>query len=352
MWTAEANDIKLLDSYATQVEKDVNTKGDFLKDYEGNCQANGIIKCPYITSYVVGDKEGVRIANGVIDLPSWRAMLLSVTSVGSKVVEVQVHSCTLTPQHLLDLSKAAIKYGLLKSLRIQFSEVHSPSQHDEASIIAAIRSLLSDSTNLEYISLKSINITNEIAKGIASAFTENFRLVSVNLSQNNLSDEACAALMTNVKLNPNYKAFNLSGNAIVGTGTLFAIVNQYIGSLPSGTEDAVIKANTKLINDKNKGIKDVNKKRKKAGLPEFNEFPALPEFTKPVDGKPWFTNRSVEYVDLSDCGFTTEIFQALITFLGSVPPALVSDSKLKIILSRIPDSNVDYSAFQNLFDIN
>jgi hypothetical protein len=349
MWSADANDSKCLEGYSSLVDKDQTSKGDFLKDYDSNCTSNGIIKCPYITSYSVGDKEAIRVANGIIDLPSWRAMLLSLASIGSKVTELQIHSCTLSSQHLQDLGKAMNKHGLLKSLRIQYSEIFSP-QDDIAAKIAAIRALLSDAANVEYISLKAVDLSDEIVKGIASAFTENFRLTGLNLSGNNLSDETCSTLLTSIRCNPNYKAVNLSNNNTDGTATAFAIINQYIGSVATGSEDGIIKANTKTLTEKNKAIKDLNKKRKKAGQPEFAEYPALPEFAKQIDGKSWFFNRGMECIDLTSSPFSDPVLTDMMKLLDTLPVSLVEESKLKLVFSSGSTSTTELGKYQNLIE--
>lgn len=340
MWTSEVNDPKALEGFAALLDKEQPSKGDFAKDYSSFCEGNNIIRCPYITSYLVdGDanREGVRIANAIVDLPSWRAFLLAITAVGSKVFEVQIHSSSLTPTHLQDLSKALSKHGLAKSLKIQYSQLYSSSD-DPAAVIAALKALFIESTNLEFISLKNNNLTDDLVKGFAPALTENYRLTGLNLSQNNLSDEAAAAVLQAIKFNPNYRVINLSDNVITGINTINTIANQFIGMLSTATEDGAIKANTKALNDRNKAVKDVNKKRKKANLPEFNEFANFPEFTKAYEGKTqYFANRVVEYLDLTGNPLQSNDITSLATAISSLPASILPDVKLKILLNPILD---------------
>eukprot|EP01040_Poterioochromonas_malhamensis_P001350 gene1350-1431_t len=339
MWTTEVNDIKILENFVSLIDKDqAPTKGDFSKDYNSFCEGNGIIRCPYITSYLVdGDnnKEGIRIANGIIDLPSWRAFLLALVTAGSKIFEVQIHSCSLSPAHLQDLGKALSKHGLAKSLKIQYSELFQSSD-DPATVVSSIKSIFSEATNLEYISLKNNQLTDDIIKGFAPALTENYRLTTVNLSQNNLSDDAATAVLQAVKFNPNYRIIILSDNAISGSGVFNAVLTQYIGALNTPNEDAAIKANTKSLNDRNKAVKDLNKKRKKANLLEFNEFPAFPEFTKAYEGKTqYFANRMLEYLDLTGNPLEAAELVNLSNGVSNLPANTLPDVKIKVLLNPI-----------------
>jgi hypothetical protein len=335
MWTADANDVKCLESYPSLIEKDQQTKGSFEKDYVSYCESNSIIKCPYISGYTItgSDNEGVRVSNCLLDLPNWRSMLLSLCTSGSKVMEVSIHACRLSLQHIDDLTKALLKSGLLKSLKIQFTDIFS--QNDgPSSVISTLKALLNDSTNLEYLSLKGTNLSDEIVTGFSPALTENFRLCGLNLSSNFITSDGCTNLLTAIKMNTSLRVLNFSENLITNPVSVTTIINQSFCSAPTGTEDGIIKANMKIIAEKNKAIKEINKKRKKAGLAEFAEIPALPDLMKAVEGKNWFVNRTLECVDLSANNITADDQKQFIPVLGSIPSSLLTESNLKVFLDN------------------
>ena len=334
MWEYDKIDPKLLDSYPTLIEKDNASKGDFEKDFSSFCETNSIVKCPYIRSYPIQDKEGIRIANAVVDLPNWRAMLLAAGSLNSKVIEIAVHQCTLTPVHLVDLAKVLVKMGTIKSVKLQFSKIFNEST-DINEVSAALKALLQDATSLEYLSLKGLDITDDILASILPSLTENYKLVGLNLSSNGITDQAAASIFPAIKYNPNYKAINLSSNSIQGELTLKSIGDIYLGSLSTPNDDAAIKANTKLVADKNKAIKDNNKKRKKAGYADITEVAALPELVRTVDGKQWLSNRVLEFIDLSENSVTRDNLNSWSTSLSSLPPTLVDAANTRIIIGTL-----------------
>jgi hypothetical protein len=64
-------------------------------------------------------------------------------------------------------------------------------------------------------------------------------------------------------------------------------------------DESAMKSSIKMITDRNKVIKESNKKRKKAGLSEIVELASSPESLQKVDGKLVIVNKSLQYVDFS-----------------------------------------------------
>ena len=61
--------------------------------------------------------EVCRISNAAVDVSSWRAILLAISAVNSRVIEVDVHSCVLSPLQITELAKALEKHLSLAQVR-------------------------------------------------------------------------------------------------------------------------------------------------------------------------------------------------------------------------------------------
>ena len=119
MWSYEINGNDLIHPFNTVLEKDVASKGNFSDDLNAFTSQYNVVKCPYIVSNSGNEaSETVRLANAQVDISNWRSVLLASSTVGSKVKEIDVHACSLTPQQLQDPALCLQQIGSIPGLKI------------------------------------------------------------------------------------------------------------------------------------------------------------------------------------------------------------------------------------------
>lgn len=152
--------------------------------------------------------------------------------------------------------------------------------------IITLNKILQDSNQLEYLSLKSNNLTSLILneklfatlpnspKDTTINYSMNSSLIGLNLSGNKLNTYSINRLIQDgLKFNMKLKYFDLSNNYYNGKFLMNNILNLfYYGNNISKDDDNLIKNYNKKLSEKNKVIKDINKKRKKLNLNEINEI--------------------------------------------------------------------------------
>lgn len=300
-WTSRVNPDSLSDGYLSILEKDNASNGSFQDDYLYFCSELNVLACPMINSHILENEQHVcKAANAVIDLCSWRAMLLACSVVNSKVVEVFVSNCTINPAHLIDLAKALEKWGNCSVLRLQNCILDITDENIEA-YKQAFASLFSDITCVRYVSLKGLMLGDEMIKVVARSISSNCRIQYLNLANNMLSDAAVTDLFAALKYSFNLERIILSQNSLSGEFLLLwgALL---VGREVTAEDDATLKAKGKSISEKNKAIKEMNKKRKKANNIEVVEISPLVDPLVKKDGKTIFLNRTLKFVDLSVTG--------------------------------------------------
>ena len=347
-WYFESNSDESSANYLTLLDKDTNSKGSWKEDFEFFCTQFSIIPCPFILSGNIfdSDKEFCRISNGIIDLSSWRAMLLASCTVGSKIIEIVAHYSELSPQHITDLSKALVKNASIQVLKLHY--LQSVINTANLSLFTdAFKLLLSDATNLKYLSLEGSLFGDELIKSFNPSLANNFRLQCINLSENLLSDDTIISLLLAIKLNTNIKFISFRKNNLDGSFLNAVLSPLLLGTLDSKVEDDnLVKANVKTIADKNKQLKDINKKRKKAGYPELPDIEIPSECITKKDGKSVILNRSFKSLDFSLNPIDTKHFTNFYNSIkNSSSDIAVSTSKLDLVCKRL---NISESVLEEI----
>lgn len=346
MWTFEKNGDSLIDNFTSFIETDLNSKGNSNEDFDQLCQKYNVTPCPFIKFSRDNelDKDVCKVINGNIDLSSWRAMLLACCCIGSKIKEIVIHNCQLTSKHLQDLATALKKMGTCNILKLQYlqldniSDTNKMKEFQDAFIL-----LLSDTSCLEYISLKGNNISDEFMKPIILTLAENFKLISLNLSFNCLTDITLTTLLQTLRLTTNIKYISMSSNQLLGD-CLTALTSILLGTdVITSEEEARIKSIPKLIVDKNKNIKEINKKRKKSGLSDIMEIIPCLDCTIKKDGKVVIMNRTILKLDLSfnstmNLDHIQRFVSSLTTFVDNTstiaPAANINDNKMILDITK------------------
>jgi len=340
VWATDVNSPSLLGDFATQLGKDVATSGSFLSDYAAFSTAAGLVPCPFVVS---GGGEGAesvgtcaRVANAVVDLPSWRAMLLACTTINTPVCEIVVHNCTITPQHLLDLAAALDKCGSLQVLQLNYLLLAEEStEAAEASSSPTLNTLLipfltTAAAPVNYLSLKGNRLGDAFCTDAAvyAALVSNITLQALSLCDNCISDAGAAEVLRAMRIAVSLRELSLARNAC--TGECLSSVSALLQGGPAvGDDEALWKNTAKLIGDRKKAVGDLNKKRKKAGFPELSEVAAPTERIAKVEGATIICNRSIASLDFSLCPITREAYalfsdsiKAPTTFPAAAPLAV------------------------------
>lgn len=314
MWSCDANPVGRL-NFSSELSKDAPSNGNWKSFYDEFCSQNSIIPCPYIN--FGHDETSCRVANCIVDLPNFQAMLLGCTSLGANVKEISLYNVTVSPQHLLDLSEALKKLISFPILRLEYLSFESDQR---GAINDALQSILSGGSNIDYVSLKGNLLGDEFLISTATSLKSNCAIKAINLSDNMLSDTSIQELLRVVALHPTLSEIGLAKNCC-SDGLIVHLLSVLCGFPATPDDEAVSKAFAKLIVDKNKAIKDINKKRKKAGQPELAEFASPPERILKINGHNTVLNHSLATIDLSMNTISNEgIIAAATSLKGSGRP--------------------------------
>lgn len=330
MWRHDVNSDNLINPLPTYVEKEVPTRGSFVSDYESLLSNQSVVRCPFVKHSANEEGECVVVKNARLDISNWRALLLACITVGTKVREIHVHGCYLSPQHFADLAIVSAKAARPLALTLQHCELDTREEL-LGPYAEAIASLFQESQGIEYISLRGNRLSDRYLSASIQNITANQRLKAINLSDNQLSDDFARSLLTGLKFSHTLQVLSLAGNSISDSSILKIVVEYQVGAPVSQSDDGTIKALTKSLGDKNKAVKELNKKRKKGGLPDVEEISSIPEFIKTIDGQKLFVNNALRMFDLSEINFNGSALQESITsVLGW---QRMSESGTKIVLS-------------------
>jgi len=177
MWSFDVNDDSCISSFIGEISKDINSKGSFQDDYDVLCKQFNIIPCPYIKESIYINSDGdsintVKLSNTIIDISSWRAKLLSISTIGSKITEIVTHGICISKQHLDDLKSAIEKIGTFSVIKLEYITCKAPEIEEGVEILSptsslheSLQSLLSGTVSIDYISLKGTKLNDVFITG-------------------------------------------------------------------------------------------------------------------------------------------------------------------------------------------
>ena len=331
MWSTTCNDAVIVD-LAKELAKDVPSKGSYLDDYQEYCKLTGAIPLPttYFKAYSSREGEGksnvLRVANCAIDNSNWKCLLLAACTVGSTIDCILTHSLSLNPQHIADLIAIVEKMGQLTSLTLEYmsmndvffsteraEEVPFSYSNETVALQDSLLGLFSNNNfQIQYLSLKGNKLGDSFISKLQTLLASNLAICSLNLCDNFLTNTGVLALFTALRLNPYLKSLSIAKNLIdnafasdEASDLTTALTMLYIGSPASNEDDNHFKNVNKLIGDRNKAIKEVNKKRKKANQVEFSELSVPDNRIFKIDGSSVLVNKCVDSVDLSYTQFVS-----------------------------------------------
>lgn len=301
------------------ISKKTSIDGSWDVVYKGVCDRKGVM----CNDSYIHSSSTLRIQNSVIDLTSWRCMLLAISVSVPNITEISLHNCKLCPDRISDLIHTLVQYETgVKALRLEY--LYFENEDDKVECFKALDPLLGSDAKLEYLSLRGCFLTDDFIIRNATTLQSNISLKILNLASNVMTDAGATALFKALRVNVSLKELSIGRNKLTGVTSLDAILSLLVGSPFTLEDDAVMKAMTRILTEMNKKTKDANKKRRKSGLPEVTDlFITKRDPSQKVNGQNIICNRNLVTLDLSGNSFDSE---ALSDHLESLKTKIASNA--------------------------
>mmetsp|Transcript_3965 Transcript_3965/g.4048 ORF Transcript_3965/g.4048 Transcript_3965/m.4048 type:complete len:391 (-) Transcript_3965:91-1263(-) len=366
-WSSSVNNKVVLKDFAVELTVDYKLSNtSWNSDYEHYCRKLGIVPCPSFNILPLEDgKLSVRLANRIIDLHSWRAMLLASSVNGSMVSEIAIQNVQLTSLHLTDLCLAIEKLGRLEVLKLDHLSVISTSEANVGLTVSGVSAakkrssgannnslsahftvfapLFACNASIDYISLQGNMFSDEFITVILPVLANNLTLQSLNLTENLITDAGATRLFSLLKLHHSLRNISLRKNLCEGS-CIEPLITLITGMIATTEEEHGVKNMIKLISDRNKMSKDSNKKRKKLGQMELEEVHAFSDHRlqkmEKGHGPHVISNRLIGIFDFS---YNPLITSKVIDVMSN-SEKLMSESHLSLV-----PCDVNF-VFQNVFN--
>lgn len=336
-WSSNVNDNVQLKDFTQELSVDYKSLGSWKADYEHFSAKLGISPCPSFSVTPLEDgKCSCKVANRIIDIASWRSFLLACSANGSSVSEIAIHNCQLSALHFTDLCLALEKLGKLDVLKLDYIEVISilpvilstqpvvtsknpqaqPKKRastkidiDEGPIhLTVFGHIFTCNCTINYISLRGNLFTDEFITLMQPVLSNNVTIQSLSLSDNLLTDNGITRLFQILKVHSSIRHISLRKNTCNGT-CLEMLAALITGTPVTPEDDQILKTVVKIVAEKNKSIKEVNKKRKKLGQLDIEEVPGLlmeQRVVKLDKSTTLVLNRNINTIDLSSNPITVD----------------------------------------------
>jgi hypothetical protein len=309
VWTSTSN-TSIFPSFVNELGKN-QTKGSWIEDYHDICQAQHLIPCPFVKveSLNFSDYCSCKVMNCILDTGTWRSILVACSTVGNKILEISLHNVEISSAHLDDLLQLFLhnmksNLELLSCLKFDYLSLSNTNQQ---LFYSSLKSLLSSSNGLKYLSLVGNQITDEIFQELLTPIRNHCTLEGINLNHNLLTDQAMISFLNILPYAIRLNSFSFKSNSLTGH-SLHSLLSLFHGSPYSNEQDAEVKMLNKLIQERNKVIKDLNKKAKKESKDshsavsggELHEIePLTNRIVKQQDTTSLIFNHSLRFIDLS-----------------------------------------------------
>jgi len=359
MWTSDINNENSI-IFSSEIVKDIPSKGNFNDDYNSFCKQFSILPCPYIKESLYINNDGneiniVKISSTIIDLSSWRAMLLAIGTIGSKITEIITYDVCISGQHINDLKLTIEKIGYFPVIKLEYitckvsegediQQIKSSSPNN--SLYESLQLLLNGSASIDYISLKGTKLGDDFIIACKTSIQNNLTLQALNLNDTNITDDGLKELFTYLRVNPNLKQLSLSRNKNLTLSSLETISSFLISNnIVTSEEETIYKDFIKVVGDRNKVIKDKNKARKKANLPDLIELNNPSDRFFSINGEKKAINKLLTTIDFSYNGlYDTKNIQDFVELIESKASDIVTvcgPINLNLIIKNDNSMNID-----------
>lgn len=313
MWSSSCNENSLITDFVAEVNKDnAPVGGGASADYDKFCGLFKVISCPHVKF----DGPSCKLLNCVIDLPNFRAMLLACATTNSEIKEIIIHNTTLSAQHIQDLRVVLEKIGPLQAVKIDYirdvSGVPLPPEY--------FRPLLSAASLVSYLSFKGNQLDDTFILENSKFLSENMTLKALNLSENIITDTGAAELFDILPRTVSLSYLSLKRNKIDGV-SLSNMAVILTGKEISPDDDATLKSIAKSVVDRNKLLKDINKKRK-GKFTELTDLVAPTDRVVKIGSASLLVHRTAASIDLSYNPITAANFQSMMSIFSEKSQAV------------------------------
>ena len=295
MWAAALDLDSALTNFQDELIKDGAVLGSWDRNYLLTCEKFKCVPCPFfvLTSSII------KVSNCIVDLTSWRCMLLALSISTPTITDISVHNCQLRAQHVLDLTATLIQIESgPKNLRLEYLQFGC--EEEKLECFRTIDHLFTSDVKLEYLSLRGNYLGDEMIIRNTVSLQTNFYLKTLNLTSNGISDNGASILLRILRINITLKEISLSNNNISGESSSETTFNLLVGTPYTADDETTVKTMTKLIAEYNKKQKELNKKKKKSGTLEAPEIAApKKDQAKLVNGQMILCNRNFSVIDFS-----------------------------------------------------
>ena len=185
LWSSSINDYLQLKDFAGELAVDHKTTGTWGGDYEYYTNKLGIHPCPSFSIVALEDgKTSCKIANRIVDIASWRTMLLACTSIGNTISEIAIHNCRLSPLHVTDLLLALEKLGRLDVLKLDYIDLAAQPPLVQSQSLSTIKNTQPQSRGTQRKSSISKSDADNLKRKLSAVNynTESSLVFSVSLS--------------------------------------------------------------------------------------------------------------------------------------------------------------------------
>lgn len=340
-WNSEINISSQLGDFKSDIGKDIASLGSWEQDFNHICKKHGIIPSPFVSLSIdeASGKCSCCIMNCEVDLGSWRAALLAANCTGTSVHEYKFINLKLTPQHVFDFVTALEKSSLCEIVKFDYIVMDG----DASSMVSAWKALIAAVGNgVTYLSLKGNNIDDDLISNFKSELQNSLSLRFVNFAENRIADAGLSCITQSWLLHPTLQSISLRNNHLTASSLSESLRGLIFGKVPSPEEEAEMKTMVKAVNDRNKQIKDTNKKRKKQGLTELEDIPSpSTRLVKIESGETLLVNRSSVMIDISRNALASAglaaFLRTLVTEASTISPIIAQSQPLTLKCSGILD---------------
>eukprot|EP00602_Paraphysomonas_sp_CaronLab_P007239 CAMPEP_0185035270 /NCGR_PEP_ID=MMETSP1103-20130426/26342_1 /TAXON_ID=36769 /ORGANISM="Paraphysomonas bandaiensis, Strain Caron Lab Isolate" /LENGTH=292 /DNA_ID=CAMNT_0027572275 /DNA_START=283 /DNA_END=1161 /DNA_ORIENTATION=+ len=255
-----------------------------------------------------------------MDIANWRAMMVTCAAPASAILEICLVNVTVTSQHLDDLGMLLKASDGIESLKLEYLEFSG----DQDTFISSLKALIASSPGLRYLSLKGNSLSDKFISECRIELRNHASLEALNISDNVVSDEGITQLFEILPLAISLSTLSVKNN-VVSINSILSGLDSLLSGTPVTPElEGELKGIVKLVNDRNKAIKDANKKRKKDGLEEFPDVVSPMAKIVKADTAVLY-NRSLVYLDFSSSSGISddkaqELAEKLQVTAAAVPP--------------------------------
>lgn len=342
VWTPTSN-TSIFPSFVNELGKQP-TKGSWMEDYHAICQAQHLTPCPFIKiEYLTNfpDYISCKVMNCILDTATWRAILVACSMIGNTTLEIYLHNVEISSSHLDDLLQLFLlnmktNQELFSCLKLDHLSI---TDGNLQSFYHSFGTLLASSNGLKYLSLIGNQITDEIFQNLLIPIRNHCTLEGINLNHNLLTDQGFLSFLNILPYAIRLNSFSVKFNDLSGH-SLHSLLTLFHGAQYSNEQDSEVKMLNKLVQERNKVIKDLNKKAKKeskdsrgaTGGGELSEIELITNrIVKQSDASSLIFNPSLRYIDLSrNRGITSD---DLISFQANAAAALSPASPTQASMS-------------------